>query len=158
MQDLSFLLWQVCVTREHIVSARGRLLKSHQLTVSFSTMHMGSISICQLARAPRTSLLGNNNTGWLAMTITRNTSRRQRVSVYKHCKVTHRTAVSSLPFHPRSLFEPLSRVTSRDPRSQRRYSTKGSTIFRKSVRLIMQDATVRLDFIPSRSVLTEKKI
>jgi len=115
-------------SRASTLSAFGWSLKNHVLTVSFSTMHIGSISIL----APRTSQLRNNNTGWfaLAMAIVRNNSRRQRVSVYKHCKVTHRTAVSSFRFTAPAHFRLLlSRVTSRDSRSWRHARRKDELFF-----------------------------
>lgn len=114
------------VTREHIVSARTTDRRRVSNSPSRSPRCTSAPSPFAGPRAASLALLrNNNNTGWLAMAILRNSSRRQRVSVYKHCKVTHWTAVSSLPFrHPRSLFEPLSRVTSRDLRSQRRRAVK----------------------------------
>lgn len=67
--------------------------------------------------APSASTHGNDRRSGLlalAMAIVRNSSRRQRVSVYKHCKVTHQTAVASPLSRPPALTAgPLSRVTSR---------------------------------------------
>lgn len=93
--------------------------------------------------APRASTHGNDSrSGWLAlaMAIVRNSSRRQRVSVYKHCKVTHRRLSSPPSVHPRSLQTAESRyvtkraivATPRDgtPNSSRKFNIRARAIAR----------------------------
>lgn len=124
--------------REHIVSAQ---LSRDEITDSpFRSPRCTSAPFPCRLWLRRTADRGNCNTGRLAlaMAIVRNSSRRQRVSVYKHCKVTHQTVISSHPPDTPARFGLLSRVTSRvsTDRSQRRTRQPGKLFSGARARLI----------------------
>lgn len=109
--------WQVCVTR--LAHCQGPRI-AEKLAHSPSRSPRCTSAPLPWRYAPRASTRGNGKTlaGWLALSrwrSVRNSSRRQRVSVYKHCKVTHRAAVSPphLAARPRSSQTAESRYVTR---------------------------------------------
>lgn len=85
--------WQVCVTREHTVSVRVWFVRgigrTHRLVLDDAHwLHFHDVPHKPLSYTYCSGTIMTIKRHWSRWRAPRNNSRRQRVSVYKHCKVT----------------------------------------------------------------------